>query len=555
VLEIGPGPKSVLGHLPSFLRESITKYVAFEPNSVFATALEEWICSNSKTESAPMPCLQSPPDIHRVPFEVDSDLRSDPNTATSDSDHKFDVVLFCHSMYGMKHKHKIIERALEILVERGTVVIFHRQGNLHFDGLTCHRTSSFPTGITSVENDDNVLDRFAAFVAGFHLQDADVDKAVRVKWHNVCRTLARREEDHPDHLLFSSPDVMVAFTKHAFSLPELTAQVPLVKDVRTVKNQEARLHHPALIVRPTEVCHIQQCARWAIKHDVRLTVISGGHSGHCLWPNVVSVDMSAFDQVHILTIGGNEGRSDFRPNSGSLVVVEAGCKTGDIIRKTMVAGLTVPLGARPSVGAGLWLQGGIGHLARLHGLACDAIVGAVVVSLKSGKVLCVGHVPSQHQPAGAVIPENEADLLWAMKGAGTNFGIVVSVTFNTYAAPAYLVRNWDFPLADSLEARRKLGEFDEFVAKTMPRNCSADAYLYCDSNQLHLGVTMFESSTSRTALEMSTHTSPLVAKIWGQKTVSVSWMALVCSTPRCIFQGCMVATAAARLPRSSDACS
>ena len=79
--------------------------------------------------------------------------------------------------------------------------------------------------------------------------------------------------------------------------------------------------------------------------------------------------------------------------------------------------------------------GGIGHLARLHGLACDAIVGAVMVSVESGHVLCIGRIPSQHQPAGAIHPKNEADLLWAMKGAGTNFGIVVSVTFKAFAAP------------------------------------------------------------------------------------------------------------------------
>lgn len=90
-----------------------------------------------------------------------------------------------------------------------------------------------------------------------------------------------------------------------------------------------------------------------------LTIIGGGHSGHCLYPNVVSVDMSAFDQVHILTAeDGRESGSDSAP----LVIAEAGCKTGDIVRKTMAAGVTVPLGARPSVGAGLWLQGGIGHL-------------------------------------------------------------------------------------------------------------------------------------------------------------------------------------------------
>lgn len=106
-------------------------------------------------------------------------------------------------------------------------------------------------------------------------------------------------------------------------------------------------------------------------HGVGLTVVGGGHSGRCLWPNVVLVNMGAFNQVHILTAGEDGG--DSGSNFGSLVVAEAGCKTGDIVRKTMTAGVTVPLGARPSLGAGLWLQGGIRHLARLHGLACDAI--------------------------------------------------------------------------------------------------------------------------------------------------------------------------------------
>ena len=153
---------------------------------------------------------------------------------------------------------------------------------------------------------------------------------------------------------------------------------------------------------------------------------------------------------------------------GSLVIAEAGCKTGFIIRKTMAVGVTVPLGARPSVGAGLWLHGGIGHLARLYGLACDAIVGAVIVSVESGQVFCVGCVPSQHCPSGAVRPENELDLLWAIKGAGTNFGILVSVTFKSYKAPTYLTRDWVVPLSGKLEARLKLSDFDRLVARKLP---------------------------------------------------------------------------------------
>ncbi|KAI4242988.1 MAG: hypothetical protein L6R42_010854, partial [Xanthoria sp. 1 TBL-2021] len=432
----------------------VRKYTAFEPNGLFATRLEEWLCSTSETEP-PLLCLEKPPDIRRIPFVLQDNMGSGTSTGTSDEDEKYDIILFCHSMYGMKPKHRFIERALEMLVQRpqgGMVAVFHRDGTLHLDGLVCHRTASFPTGVVSVANNDEVLDCFGSFVAGFIMQDVDVDKAIR-----VCRALGRREEAHPDHLLFSSPNVMAAFTQDATTLPELTAQVPLVKGDRTVKNREARLQRPASIVRPTGVRHVQQCVRWALKHGVGLTVVGGGHSGHCLWPNVVSVDMGAFDQVYIITAGKDGG--DSGSDSGSLVVAEAGCTTGDIVRTTMAAGVTVPLGARPSVGAGLWLQGGIGHLARLHGLACDAIVGAVLVSVDSSQVLCVGCVPSQHWPAGAVRPENESDLLWAIKGAGTNFGIVVSVTFKSYAAPTYLTRNWVVPLSRNLEARLKLSDF------------------------------------------------------------------------------------------------
>ncbi|EEU34807.1 uncharacterized protein NECHADRAFT_88408 [Fusarium vanettenii 77-13-4] len=244
-----------------------------------------------------------------------------------------------------------------------------------------------------------------------------------------------------------------------------------------------------------------------------VTVVGGGHSGHCLWPNVVSVDMSAFQKIYILAAGEEGEESDF--NSEPLVVVEAGCKTGDIVRETMAAGVTVPLGARPSVGAGLWLQGGIGHLARLHGLACDAIVGAVVVSVDSGQVLCIGRVPSQHQPTAAVRPENGDALLWAMKGAGTNFGIVVSVTFKAYAAPTYLIRNWVVPLDDNADAQAKLSDFDELVATEVPRNGCADAYLYWDTGRLRLSVTMFESSVTRLSLETPTPTHTLMSTILG----------------------------------------
>ena len=100
-----------------------------------------------------------------------------------------------------------------------------------------------------------------------------------------------------------------------------------------------------------------------------------------------------------------------------------------------------------------------------------------------------------------------------MKGAGTNFGIVVSVTFKSYAAPTYLIRNWAVPLRDDFEARLRLSDFDKLVARKLHWNCSADAYLYWDAGQLHLGVTMFESSTAR--LTFATPTPTPIGAIWG----------------------------------------
>jgi adenine phosphoribosyltransferase/phosphomevalonate kinase len=452
-----------------------------------------------------------------VPFGLEDNIAGGARTGANDNIDKYDIVLFCHSLYGMKHKHNVIKRALEMLVEQpqgGMVVVFHRDRSLDLGDLVCHRTASFPTGVVRVADDDEVLDCFTPFIAGSVMQDVKVDKAVRAGWREVCRTLGSRDEARPNHLAFSSPNVMLAFTQHATTLPELMAQLPLPKEERTVKNWEARLHRPAAVIKPTEVRHIQQCVLWALKHGVSLTVVGGGHSGHCLWSNVVSIDMGGFDQVHILTAGEDEEDGEaFDPESGPLVVAEGGCMTGDIVRKAMAAGVVVPLGARPSVGAGLWLQGGIGHLARLHGLACDAIVGAVVVGVDSGQVFYVGRVPSQHRPAGAVRPDNEADLLWALKGAGSNFGIVVSVTFKTYTAPTYRVRSCLAPLNDGLEARVKLSEFDKLIAGKLSRDCSADAYLYWEGGQLHLGVAMIESSKAGFTGAPPTRTS--AGEIWG----------------------------------------
>ncbi|CAD6440148.1 6a518c36-a464-4d4f-966a-6cea4503f103 [Sclerotinia trifoliorum] len=494
VLEIGPGSKSILGYLPIHLRRKIKTYTAFEPNLLSATRLEDWLCSSSRLGS-PLPLLERPPNIYRAPFALDIEPRVD--TQTNDG-RGFNLVLFCHSMYGMNPKHKFVRHALDLLVqgpEDGKVVIFHRDEALDLDGLACERTAIFPTAIVTVDNDDEILDNFVPFIGGYVKQDVEADEAVRSAWIKICRALTCNEETRQSYLSFSSPQRMVSFNRRSIDLPNQNSQSGQMRTKRKVKNWEARLHQPTDVFKPTTVQQVQQLVQWALEHNFGLTIIGGGHSGHCMWPNVVSVDMEALNQVHIIKSSDDVGKTDNYSTSNYLVVAEAGCKTGDIVRKVTPSGFAVPLGSRPSVGAGLWLQGGIGHLTRLHGLACDSIVGAVIVSVDSGQVFYVGQVPTEYVPAGGVRPKDETDLLWAIRGAGTNFGVVISVTFKAYPAPTYSVRNWVFPMRSKTSARKILSDVDS-ISKNLPQNWSIDAYLYWDFDQLHIGVTTFEVSTT-----------------------------------------------------------
>ncbi|KAF1968122.1 hypothetical protein BU23DRAFT_541703 [Bimuria novae-zelandiae CBS 107.79] len=477
ILEIGPGPKSVLEYLPEHVKRRIKRYVAFEPNEEFGTKLEERLISGKQLAD-----LRDPPTVHKTRFTLESG-----DADTGSSSQKFDIILFCHSMYGMNPKRKFIEKALEMLVDspaQGLVVVFHRDGCLNLDGLVCHRTASFPAATVSVLDDNETLDRFTLFITGHTMKDAVTDELTRAKWRETCRALGSRKNEHSQRLEFSTPTIMAVFTRNATALSKLKATVPRLVEKETVKSREARVHQPAAIFKPTDIAQVQECVQWALKHDTGLTVIGGGHSGHCLWSGVVAVDMDAFDQINIVT--------DTSETQSSLLIAGSGCKTEQIIRKSMEAGKTVPLGSRPSVGAGICLQGGIGHLSRIHGLTCDAIVGAVVISVASGDIMCVGKVPEKYQPAGAVRPENEVDLLWVINGAGTNFGIVVSFIFKTYPAPIYSVHNWVVPLKSDRGAEYTIREFNTAIASKLPRKYSADAYLFWDEGQLQLGVNTFE---------------------------------------------------------------
>ncbi|KAI1061056.1 hypothetical protein LB507_010162 [Fusarium sp. FIESC RH6] len=486
VLEIGPGPKSVLGYLPSSLRRNITKYTAFEPNSRFVRHLVKDL--NPTNENAPFPSLKAL-SVHELPF-----------TTNTKVDEKYHIIIFCHSLYGIPSKEDVLRRSINLLATDpdGILVVCHRDGAPQISNLVCHQSSLFPEGVVRIKDDDTAIDKFANFIAGHTVEDQKTKASTSINLREVCRALARHDNDHPGFLTFAAPEIIMTFNQHAGKLEELTDQVPLVTGIIKTKTRQVHLLPPAAVVRPTKMKQVRACVAWALKYQTSLTVVGGGHSGHCRWPGTVSIDMSAFDQVHIVQDVGEFNEA------GGLVVAGAGCKTGDIVQATMAHDLTVPLGARPSVGAGLWLQGGLGHSMGHHGLTSDCIVGAVLVSVESAQLLCVGHVPKQHRPRGAIRPEKEDDLLWALRGAGTNFGIIVSVTFKAFPIWSFSVTNWRIEfsgkgskLQDVLKAAKRLGSAS-----------SADAYLYYAADQPMLGVTLIESAPPGTRWDREPFNTP-----------------------------------------------
>ena len=96
--------------------------------------------------------------------------------------------------------------------------------------------------------------------------------------------------------------------------------------------------------------------------------------------------------------------------------MQGGATWGDLDRETQLFGLAVPGGVVSTTGvAGLTLHGGVGHLRRKHGLSIDNLLSVDIVT-----------ADGQFRTASAT--ENE-DLFWAVRGAGSNFGVVTSFEF------------------------------------------------------------------------------------------------------------------------------
>jgi FAD/FMN-containing dehydrogenase len=162
---------------------------------------------------------------------------------------------------------------------------------------------------------------------------------------------------------------------------------------------------PAFIVRVANAADVCRTVAFAREAGLRLTVRGGGHSpaGHAVADGALVVD---FSEMRGLSI--DPGRR--------LAWAEPGLTAGEFTRAAAAHGLATPFGDTASVGiAGITLGGGIGLLARKHGLTIDHLVSVELVTA-DGDLLTASET-------------SHPDLFWAVRGGGGNFGIATRLQY------------------------------------------------------------------------------------------------------------------------------
>jgi FAD/FMN-containing dehydrogenase len=211
---------------------------------------------------------------------------------------------------------------------------------------------------------------------------------------------------------------------------------------------------PALIVRCAEAVDVATAFHFARAHELEVAVRGGGHNpaGHCVCDGGLVIDLSSMRRVEV------------DPGAG-IARAEGGATWLDFDAATQAFGLVTPGGVVGSTGvAGLTLGGGIGHLTTQHGLTCDNLVGAELVT-----------------PDGAVVraaADDDAELLWGLRGGGGNFGVATRLDFDLHPLERAVGGLLTYAGSGVREAFRRFRD----VAAASPRELSCQASLAVDES-------------------------------------------------------------------------
>ena len=192
---------------------------------------------------------------------------------------------------------------------------------------------------------------------------------------------------------------------------------------------------PALIVRCTGVADVMRGVEFARSRDLPLSIRGGGHSvaGKAVCDGGLMLDLSPMKGIRV-------------DPAQRTAEAQAGLTLGEFDHETQAFGLATTLGVVSVTGiAGLTLGGGLGWLNGRHGLACDNLISADVVTA-DGRLL------------RATEEENE-DLFWGIRGGGGNFGVVTSFQYRLHPVSTVLAGGLSYPLSKAHEVLRYYHEF------------------------------------------------------------------------------------------------
>ncbi len=165
--------------------------------------------------------------------------------------------------------------------------------------------------------------------------------------------------------------------------------------------------YPTVIVECAGAADVARGVEFARDHDLSLSVRGGGHheNGAAVSGDLV-LDLGRLNSVQV-------------DPTAHTVRIEPGVTAGELHAETARYGLAVPTGSANGIGiGGSTLSGGIGWLRRQHGLGIDALRSVEMVTA-DGRLR---HVDPEHDPG----------LFWAIRGAGTEFGVVTALEFDAY---------------------------------------------------------------------------------------------------------------------------
>jgi FAD/FMN-containing dehydrogenase len=191
---------------------------------------------------------------------------------------------------------------------------------------------------------------------------------------------------------------------------------------------------PMLIAKCTDAADVMAAVRMAKTHGLQVAIRGGGHNaaGLGVCDSGMVIDLAPINYVRV--------------DASSRTVVGAGCKWSDVDHATHAFGLAVPSGIIASTGvAGLTLGGGMGHLTRKYGLTIDNLLSVDMV-LADGSFVVAN-------------AEDNADLFWAVRGGGGNFGVVTSFLFEAHPVHTVCAGPMLWNLEDAADVMKWYREF------------------------------------------------------------------------------------------------